>query len=335
MADAGLLLIFVDANIYLDCYQRALKDYRNLLPRLASLSACVLTTTQVRDEFNRNRVSAYIKENQVETPKGAYPDLLSHHQIEDEDVDGKKMRQERESIRKQLVELEKLAKEVHIKNISSIVKAEDDVSKMIHPLLSVSVSASAEEFERARLRRETGNPPGKKNDPLGDQLSWEQLLSAAKGKRSIWIVSNDGDYLEKAVGRFYLNPLLSDELAAIAPDASVHCFGNLANFFDEFLKSEYSDLLDKKEPQEVEAAQREYAANTIVQANAVIQITPLLNLGSSPRMGHMATCPGSADGRHRFGEARVAQPSNYGGWTYWQRCDHCGAPFDTGEPYDD
>jgi hypothetical protein len=30
-----------------------------------------------------------------------------------------------------------------------------------------------------------------------------------------------------------------------------------------------------------------------------------------------------------------AHPSQYGGWSYWASCSHCGFRFDTGEPYDD
>ncbi len=58
----------------------------------------------------------------------------------------------------------------------------------------------------ARVRKERGNPPGKKEDYIGDELVWEILLTYCT-KDDISIISVDGDwfdFVEKKVrARYY------------------------------------------------------------------------------------------------------------------------------------
>jgi len=86
----------------------------------------------------------------------------------------------------------------------------------------------------ARNRRELGNPPGKKNDPLGDQVSWEQLLTEVGGVDQVWIISNDADYILNFDGKSYLNPKLGSELISKNPHIKIHCFQSLAEGLRSF-----------------------------------------------------------------------------------------------------
>src|SRR5258708_14785060 len=90
------------------------------------------------------------------------------------------------------------------------------------------------DLTRARLRKELGQPPGKKNDPLGDQISWEQLLNRASGVDSVWIVSRDGDYTVAVGNKLFLQPPLQREISNVKGVRSVHCHNYLADFFGEF-----------------------------------------------------------------------------------------------------
>jgi len=68
-------------------------------------------------------------------------------------------------------------------------------------------------IEKAKKRKVVGNPPGKKNDPLGDEINWEILLeSIDKSTSELIIISNDSDYLTEYEKRCYLNPLLYREV---------------------------------------------------------------------------------------------------------------------------
>jgi hypothetical protein len=55
-----------------------------------------------------------------------------------------------------------------------VSRSEDEVSKALAPIFGKAVSHSPEDVERARLRRELRNPPGKISNALGDQLTWER-----------------------------------------------------------------------------------------------------------------------------------------------------------------
>lgn len=63
--------------------------------------------------------------------------------------------------------------------------SEDEVSKALIPIFDKAVAHSPKELQKARNRKEIGNPPGKKGDPLGDQLTWEQILTHFKGKKRL------------------------------------------------------------------------------------------------------------------------------------------------------
>ncbi len=67
--------------------------------------------------------------------------------------------------------------------------------KVIEDLFSSSgiLKRKREDVESARLRRELGNPPGKK-DSLGDQINWEILLRACNDEQDLHLVSRDGDF---------------------------------------------------------------------------------------------------------------------------------------------
>src|SRR5262249_8230502 len=81
--------------------------------------------------------------------------------------------------------------------LQSIAQSTDSVSVAPRPLLTAAVPPSEAELIAARLRKELGNPPGKPSDPLGDQLTWEQLLTHVQPTDELWIVTRDLDYFIK------------------------------------------------------------------------------------------------------------------------------------------
>jgi hypothetical protein len=95
-------------------------------------------------------------------------------------------------------------------------------------LFSNALRHSEEQLRHARDRRERGNPPGKQNNPLGDQLSWEQWLDAVKNQRRVWVITRDSDYIERIGGtETVLNPFLAAELKVRGVD-DIRAFDNLA-----------------------------------------------------------------------------------------------------------
>jgi hypothetical protein len=147
-------------------------------------------------------------------------------------------------------ELAKLSAQV----LAQISRSEDDVSVRLKPLFDGAQEANAEEMGRARERRERGNPPGKAEDTLGDQISWEQLLSDCKKRnvKRVWIITNDGDYCTKYEKKMLLNSFLHDDLAKTCGNGvEIRCFADLLAGIEDFGKN--AGVIADKLPTEQEA----------------------------------------------------------------------------------
>ena len=327
MPELSDTLIFIDSNIYLSCYQPWQNKYRQLLEGLAPLAYIIHFTGTVDAEFRRNRVSAYIEANKVPVDNIKIPVFAPHHQVEGEDTDEKNIRKKDELENKRRALYESISN-YHLKNIRSILDGNDDVSRAITPLKSFMLTASGAELKRARLRKELGNPPGKKNDPLGDQISWEQLLSRISGKRSVWIVTNDSDFFERTEKEIFLNPFLQDELREQSRNIEIYCFDNLADFFSGFNKSGLAPSTTPQiSPERIAEAKVEYQANTNLAALSSFRVFSRTTLS--------ITCPNSTDGRHSFDIAVVANPSLPQGVSYIKTCRACGFQVETPNAVDD
>lgn len=107
--------------------------------------------------------------------------------------------------------------------LERISRSQDEVSKALTPLFDGAISHTEAELMKARGRKEVGNPPGKRSDPIGDQLSWEQLLNRVKDKSKLWIISSDSDYVTSVGDQALLNAFLYDELKHLHPSLTLFC----------------------------------------------------------------------------------------------------------------
>ena len=112
-------------------------------------------------------------------------------------------------------------------------------------------------------RQRIGNPPGKKIDSLGDQISWEQLLTycKAKGKPKLWIITRDSDYATAYDKRLYLNAFLYSELAQVfnvGPE--VFCFDNIPDAVKHFSETERIKADKLPTPEETKQIKEEQAS---------------------------------------------------------------------------
>jgi hypothetical protein len=107
------------------------------------------------------------------------------------------------------------------------------------------------------VRRELGNPPGKKGDPLGDQLSWEQILTQFKEKKSLWIITRDSDYAVEYGGKVFLNAALYQDLVQLAPTPDVFCFNNVPDGIRHFAEVTNVKAEALPTPEETEQIKKE------------------------------------------------------------------------------
>ena len=217
--------IFIDANIYLDFYR--VRSVRSLLKTLESVKDKIFIPKQVCDEVIRHRAKIAcqrLKEdidkisiNIVDFPD--FPDLLIELALDNNDSN---LQQECSNLKEQSRSLENDGKDLKEKYkdvleeaFCHVAEGSDSISKTLQVIFANPSSHNEEQLKNARLRKELGNPPGKSNGSLGDQLVWEQIISTIniKQEEDIWIVSRDSDYFVEFCDKIVLNPYLYEEFA--------------------------------------------------------------------------------------------------------------------------
>jgi hypothetical protein len=227
--------IFIDANQYLTLY-KVIKGKR-LLDALIEQQDHIFVTAQVADEVQRRKldIAAQFLEERFKLLK------LDQLNIPDHLFDAssqtvKKLQEAVQPIAKQSGPIEKLFKAAIAENLESISRSTDEVSVGLDKLFKKAVKHSDEELQRARFRKERGNPPGKQRDVLGDQINWEQILTKFKDTQKVWLISQDSDFFMKHEGRCILNPLLHRDLAAISTNPQCFCFHHIEEGIRDFAR---------------------------------------------------------------------------------------------------
>lgn len=231
-----MVKLFLDANIYLDLYNS--KSVNKLLPSLIQISEHILITDQVIAEIKRNQLKLaveLIKKEQDKFDLNSLPDTIIQNALDENETRSK---EKLNNLNKQISKLKEEICEIHKIALQQVSTYKDKIStELSKAIYSKSLKWNNEDLERARKRKELGNPPGKKSDPIGDELSWEQILKYVKeNKNEIWIVSRDGDYWTKIPGgSILLNPFLAEEIEACG-SPTVKVFDNLSTALKEFDK---------------------------------------------------------------------------------------------------
>ena len=245
-------LFFIDANIYLSFFRTSAKDIRKLLPPLQEIKDSVFITRQIRDEVERNKLAVTLESlepvrDKVKWREWNLPDLLSTKF-------GRGAPNWSEDAKRDEEEVNKAIDLV----IDEVATSKDDVSLGLEPIFQTARAETPEELEKARFRREIGNPPGKKKDTLGDQISWTQLLSHVSAKDELWIVTADGDFHIHNRKSVLLNPFLLKELEEKGVErAKIHVYDNLASALQGFSKAAKEPVKALPPDEVIESAARE------------------------------------------------------------------------------
>jgi DNA-directed RNA polymerase subunit RPC12/RpoP len=227
--------LFIDANIYLEFYSEHTSDLAKLLETLLAVKDHIFVTKQVVNEVQRRKqdvfassLSAHVKNfklRSVHLP--THFDKRGESGGTDWDNDFKDL-----SVKfKDLQRKERATAERILERIST---SQDSVSLKLSDVFTLAEEADEDQLLRARNRRERGNPPGFKRDPLGDQISWEQYLDNIHGLEEVWIVSRDGDFGIEGEDKCYLNPFLLKEIQNLCGEmVAVHFFWTLSDGLKE------------------------------------------------------------------------------------------------------
>lgn len=254
--------IFIDANIYLNFFNGNKPELKKLLNSLLEIKDSIFISSQIVNEVNRNKLNIannslmeHFKNFKALSENINKVNLPEHLERETKSLQSwnsksNNMKDTHKDLQKDLEAL------IH-KTLNEIMHSVDPVSSTFNLLFQGALEASEHEIKAARFRRELGNPPGKYDDPLGDQISWEQFLNCSSGSEHIWIITADLDYFTdcKAYSnkKIYLNPFLHNELVKVntaTANPSIYCFKTLAEGLKHF--NQYSSEKINKLPTEEE-----------------------------------------------------------------------------------
>lgn len=206
-----MIKIFLDANKYLDFYRG--KSKLMLLDQLINIKEHIIITEQVIDEILRNRICVtreYLTNrlNELDNSQIKKPFLYDRSETILDDI---------KKIDGEYAKIKKTVRETYNVYIQDVSTDNDTISKKLNEIFANKIKPKAVEIKKAKRRKLLGNPPGKKQDPIGDELSWEQLLSYGKVKNddSIVLVTSDGDFIEESINdkkKIYLNSYLKKEI---------------------------------------------------------------------------------------------------------------------------
>lgn len=180
--------VFIDTNILLDLYHLSGPDLDELrkVIKLAEIKKInVLLPKQVEDEFwrNRERVISEALELFAKTKASAtLPNLIRSNPKSSE------LRQAVERVNELVKELRQVAdSEIG----SHKLKADEVIDSLFVQCTPQLISKTI--IEKAKARKELGNPPGKSNS-LGDAVNWEWLIESVPMGEDLVIISSDGDF---------------------------------------------------------------------------------------------------------------------------------------------
>jgi len=250
-------ILFIDANQYLDLYRMV--SGKRILAALEEQKDYIFVTSQVVHEVSRNKVrvaASFLADatKKIELSAMAVPDHMLSATDDSVQRLSKRLHELREEVTKVKDAFAKLTQDL----LEQVSQSKDDVSKALAVIFSKAAVPNAEELKRAKDRKMLGNPPGKNNDPLGDQVSWEQILTKCKNKPSVWIITKDSDYATKYNDVMFFNALLHDELALLYQrQPEVFCFDNIANGLKHFLETTAVTAKKLPTPDETEQIKRE------------------------------------------------------------------------------
>lgn len=320
-------IIYIDANIYLGFYNSNRPEFKKLLGSIIELKDKIFFTEQLAYEIDRNKLNVfrlsidnYVKQTSL------YKTILPEHLDEESSPKLSEWNKERKTIEEAITTSNKILTEILNEVLFDISISQDKVSKTLLPIYAKAVTPSSESINKARLRKEIGNPPGKRADPVGDQLSWEQLLSIVHKIKRLWIVSTDKDYFTEHNKVLYLNPILHNDLKKLNTNLEVKTFNILSEALRDFDKQEKIITIPSDDELDLISKAEAYVLTGLTGSTASFIYSNSFNL-TKPNL-----CP-KCSAINSFLDGSYLN-SQLGGLTIQYICNNCGFHFDTQDFFD-
>ena len=294
--------------MYLRFFDSNAKEYKKLLRSILEVQDKIFITKQIENEILRNKVAVFLQsfsgyEKQINTVNITLPEHLQSGEDKDLNALNKEINEINDSIQNLKKKFEGLTADL----IQVINRDEDDVSIVQTKIFQKAIQESEDQLNRARKRKEIGSPPGKKGDPLGDQISWEQLLDNIGSVTNLWIVTNDRDYFVEYKNTCYLNSLLYRDLIKINENINIYCFNKLSDALISYNKASSHKIETLPSPELLETIIKEEQRSNEIQEIRATQLS-----SSNPILPNFINHLGVLDDTHYFDNFKFAVSPNYG-----------------------
>lgn len=218
--------IFIDTNTYLSFFRLSnndLNEIKKLLHGVRSRELTIQVTSQVRDEFNRNRegviFDALKKFRDEKVPK-SYPKLMQGYP-------------EYKSLQQKAKDFSTLRKKILRKAEEDSRKQKLEADQLINQVFQFAtmIECGDEILKSARERMDRGNPPGK-NGSYGDAINWEALLTKVPNDNDLIVISADSDFTTN-LNPDQMSQFLIDEWQSSGRTTTLTLYKTLSEFFKE------------------------------------------------------------------------------------------------------
>jgi hypothetical protein len=226
-------LLFIDTNKYLDLYR--VMNGKPILEFLSELAGHIFVTQRVVEEVKRQKikvVASYLGSQiaELRTQNRAVPD----HLFGTTKAQTKSIRSKMADINSKIKQVNEEVQNLAANIVEKVSQSNDEVSVTLAPIFAKAIPHTESEMQRAKARRERGDPPGKPSNPIGDELNWEQILTRFTGRTklwiiTLWIITKDSDYGTVYNDRGFLNRCLYEELCGVSSNAEVFLFDDIPN----------------------------------------------------------------------------------------------------------
>ena len=230
--------VFLDTNVYLSFYHLSSDDLEELkkLAVLAREGGIRLhIPAHIQDEFRRNRedrIADTLKRLAEQTANLQSPQLARQYDEFDKLV---------KSHRKFTRILKGLIAEIRADALTRQLEADSVVEELLSA--GDKIPVTKEDVSNAKLRVDSGNPPGKKGS-IGDALVWQALLRHVRKGSDLYLISEDGDFYSP-LDRSSIHEFLRHEWEE-ANASAVHPYRKISSFFAEhFPQIELATELEK------------------------------------------------------------------------------------------
>ena len=217
------MYLFIDTNVFLSFLHYSsddLEELKKLEVLLRDGRIRLLLPDQVVAEFRRNRegkLADSLKKLRDVRVAPQFPQICKDYP-------------EYEELRRHQRAFEEVHKRLVEKIVADIENKSLKADALIKALFGAGhrIETPPALVARARLRSDTGNPPGKKGS-LGDAVNWEALVAGAAEGEDVYFVSSDSDY-SSDLDEERFDPFLAEEWEATKKSRVIY-FKRLSLFF--------------------------------------------------------------------------------------------------------